>query len=378
MVKIKMMKLKVTVIKLKVMRIFVLIMAGVMQTVAVDAQMHLLEQFPKTYIAYRASSGLVMDGAFDEADWQNVPWTEDFVDIEGVGQPEPLYNTRVKMLWDDDYLYIAAELEEPHIWATYTERNSVIFHENNFEVFIDPNGDTHNYYEYEVNALGTEWDLFLTKPYRNGGIPMSSWYIRGMKKGIHLKGTLNDPSDKDTLWRVELALPWNILRECAPGRRKPRPDEQWRINFSRVEWRLDVVDGEYVKRINPETRRHYPEYNWVWSPQGVIDMHRPELWGYVQFSGIPAGEGEDEFIKDPDEYIKFALRELYYRQQSFRRDHGRYAGRLTDLIEEPFKVNGEILMADFEVTETRFKISAPSFDNNSTWHIIEDGRIWRH
>lgn len=265
-------------------KIFILITAGILLTVAVNAQLHLRKEYPRTYVAYRTAGELVMDGIFDEADWQNVPWTEEFGDIEGDKQPEPLYKTRVKMLWDDDYLYIAVELEEPHIWATYTERNSVIFHENNFEVFIDPNGDTHNYYEYEVNALGTEWDLFLTKPYRNGGIPMSAWYIRGLKKGIHLKGTLNDPSDTDTLWRVELALPWNILRECAPGRRQPRPDEQWRINFSRVQWRLDVVDGEYVKRTNPETDRHYTEYNWVWSPQGVIDMHRPELWGYVQFS----------------------------------------------------------------------------------------------
>ena len=59
------------------------------------------------------------------------------------------------MLWDDDYFYIGAELREPHVWGTLTAHDSVIFHDNDFEVFIDPNGDNHEYYEFEINALGT-------------------------------------------------------------------------------------------------------------------------------------------------------------------------------------------------------------------------------
>jgi hypothetical protein len=53
----------------------------------------------------------------------------------------------------------------------------------------------------------------------------------------------------------------------------------WRINFSRVEWKLDVKDGRYVKV--PDTK----EDNWVWSPQFVVDMHRPRMWGCVEFVG---------------------------------------------------------------------------------------------
>ena len=60
-------------------------------------------------------------------------------------------------------------MEEPHVWGTLTKHDSVIFHDNDFEVFIDPNGDTLEYYEFEINALNTGWDLFLDKPYRQGG-----------------------------------------------------------------------------------------------------------------------------------------------------------------------------------------------------------------
>ena len=73
------------------------------------------------------------------------------LDIEGDAKPEPRYRTRAKMLWDDAFLYVAAELEEPHVWATLRQRDTVIFMDNDFEIFIDPDGDTYAYYEIEVN-----------------------------------------------------------------------------------------------------------------------------------------------------------------------------------------------------------------------------------
>src|SRR6266852_6130654 len=82
---------------------------------------------PKGYVCYRAKGKIAVDSKLDEADWQAVPWTDDFVDIEGDKKPKPRLRTRVKMLWDDDCLYIGAELTEPHVWATLREHDSVIF-----------------------------------------------------------------------------------------------------------------------------------------------------------------------------------------------------------------------------------------------------------
>lgn len=343
--------------------------------IVVFGQIKLLEEPPLHYVCYRASGPMVMDGKLDEASWQHVPWTEDFIDIEGPHMPLPYQRTRAKMLWDDDYLYIAAELHEDHIWATFTERESIIFHENNFEVFIDPGGDTHNYYELEINALGTIWDLMLTKPYRNGGLPINAWDISGFKKGIHLRGTINDPSDTDTLWIVEMAFPWRILSEAAPQKRKPHAGEHWRINFSRVQWQLDIVDGAYEKRINPETGQAYPEHNWVWSPQWAIDMHRPEYWGYLQFSDIIAGEGTEEFVTNPDAEIKYLLRELYYLQKAYMIKHEQFAENLKLLEPEKPDLFAR-LNIDFDVARQCYTLSATSNDGKRTWHIRHDSRLW--
>ena len=114
---------------------------------------------PERYTALRATGTMTIDGALDEPSWQQAPWTNAFVDIEGEAKPRPRLRTRAKMLWDDENFYIAAFLEEPDVWATLRDRDAVIFHDNDFEVFIDPDWDTHNYYEYEVNAFATEWDL---------------------------------------------------------------------------------------------------------------------------------------------------------------------------------------------------------------------------
>ena len=77
---------------------------------------HLLDApHPLTYTCVRGTP--IIDGKIDDPAWDKAAWTADFVDIEGTLKPLPRFKTRVKMLWDDEYLYIAAEMEEPHVWG---------------------------------------------------------------------------------------------------------------------------------------------------------------------------------------------------------------------------------------------------------------------
>ncbi|MEM9325728.1 MAG: carbohydrate-binding family 9-like protein [Bacteroidota bacterium] len=312
------------------MKLIFLFVALVIRIAPLLGQQHDDYQYdPKSYVIQRTTNPLSIDGRVEEIDWLQAPWTEDFGDIEGDIKPQPYFRTRAKMLWDNDYLYIAAELEEEHLWATYDQRDMVIFHENDFEVFIDPDGDTHNYYELEINALGTVWDLLLTKPYRDRGRAIDAWDIQGLKKGVALYGTLNNPTDTDEKWTVELALPWTVLQEVAL-KKIPEDGDTWRMNFSRVHWRLTHDADGYTKTIDPATNKHYPEYNWVWSPQGAIAMHQPETWAFVQFSQTSAGQ-KVEFKQDLDDATKWALRQIYYAQLSYKERLGTYASDLSTL-----------------------------------------------
>jgi hypothetical protein len=258
---------------------FLLVLASAVGAGPLTAQAPVRE-----YQAPFAAAPPIVDGRIDDAAWAAAPWSEAFVDIEGSAKPAPRWATRVKMSWDASFLYLAAELEEPDLWATITTRDAVIYRDNDFEWFIDPDGDTNRYFELEINALGTVWDLFLDKPYRHGGRADNGWNITGLRSAVHLDGTLNDPTDRDRGWTVEMAIPWEAFADSGRTPVPPAAGARWRINFSRVQWDLDVRDGTYQKRLGPEGKP-LPEHNWVWSPQGVVNMHIPERWGGVTFLG---------------------------------------------------------------------------------------------
>ena len=293
---------------------------------------------PRRYTAFQAAGPLVVDGSLDEPSWRHAPRTGLFVDIEGDRNPAPRLRTRARMLWDEDFFYVAAVLEEPEVWATLTERDAVIFQDNDFEVFIDPDWDTHNYFEYEVNAFGTEWDLLLVRPYRDGGPPVHAWDLPGLRTGIQVRGTINDPRDVDEGWSVEVAFPWEGLRRPSRTAVPPEDGDIWRVNFSRVQWRVEVAEdgGGYVKV--PGER----EDNWVWSPQGLINMHFPEQWGYVRFAqevvGPEAAGGDFEL--PPEDAAVRLLREIYWRQRLRARKGLAYAAAPESLGLAPRTVEG--------------------------------------
>jgi hypothetical protein len=263
----------------------------------------------------------VIDGRPQDPAWVAAPWTNLFQDIEGDRQPQPRFETRAKMLWDEEYFYITAEMEEPHLWATLKERDSVIYYDNDFEVFIDPDGDSHLYTEIEVNAFNTVWDLLLIKPYRDGGPAIHAWDIPGLKTAVHLNGTLNDPSDQDVGWSIEIAIPFAVLAETTDSACPPLDGDQWRVNFSRVQWHLENDSGAYTKVLNTESKKSLPEDNWTWSAQREIAMHEPEHWGIVEFRN----ELSENVISARDvDAAAWHLRLISYALAAHRSEAGSY------------------------------------------------------
>ncbi|MBA07709.1 MAG: carbohydrate-binding family 9-like protein [Candidatus Marinimicrobia bacterium] len=322
---------------------------------------------PRTYVCYKTKTPIVIDGKMDESSWENTDWTQLFVDIEGNKKPDPYFETRLKMLWDEKYFYFGAILEEPHVWATLTMRDAVIFKDNDFEIFLDPDGDTHNYYELEVNAFETEWDLILIKPYHDQAkVAVDSWDIPGLITKVHVDGSLNDPSDTDKGWNLEIAIPWKALEECAPNFH-PQEGEQWKVNFSRVQWDVEIIEDQYVKT-------DAPEHNWVWSPQGLIYMHMPELWGIVQFTQAPPEQGNVEFQESKIDQIKWALRQVYYGQRNYFFKNDRYTASLKELnlIKKP--VEDVPWPPKIVLTPSGWEAVAQWTDRSIL--IRKDGKVW--
>ncbi len=303
---------------------------------------------PRGYVAYKTPTPILIDGKADETAWKSVPWTKDFADIEGSPDPKvtPRFRTRAKLLWSDTHLYVYCEMEEPHVWAKITKKNEVVYFDNDFEIFLDPDSDNQNYYEFEVNALNTIWELNLKKTYDDGwqydpeGIKGDGpKNLVGLKSAVHVRGTINDPSDTDQGWSVEVAIPMAELKQfCNHCAFPPTDGQYWRLGLSRVEWIADIIDGKY-QRLEREDR---PENNWVFSPVGIVAMHRPEQWGYLQFSTHLAQPGLKPitFTPEPTAPIRNALMELYHAQRAYREKYGKYAGTIKALgLDTDAKIN---------------------------------------
>ncbi len=118
------------------------------------------------------------------------------------------------------------------------------------------------------------------------------------------------------------------------------------------------------------------EDNWVWSPQGVIDMHRPESWGIVQFS--TAAPGSVSFHPDPTGPIRDRLIEVYHAQKRFHEKFKRWAGRTSELDLPAWPTSSPEPAVTIQPTPDGFQAGitvTPEAGIRQTWTIRQDSRI---
>ena len=216
------------------------------------------------YVVRKISSPIKIDGVLDEATWKAAKSTGPFRLNEGTGLPKS--RAEAKIVWDDDYLYVAFDCQDTDIVATMKKRDEHLWEEEVVEIFIDPDGDGSNYLELEVNPLGTFLDIFILKPVVP--IPYESYNIPA-KSAVKVDGTVNNSSDRDRGWVTEVAIP---LQEAvtAPNM-PPKEGDRWRLGLYRIE------------------RRPQEEFQ-AWSPTLKPSYHTPSRFGEITFSMSKAGE----------------------------------------------------------------------------------------
>jgi hypothetical protein len=260
------------------------------------------------YVCYRTSSKLEIDGVPAGEAWARAARSPRFVDMV-TGDPG-YFDTRAAALWDDENLYVSFWVEEPFVEAILTERDSLIFNENDIELFID-GGDC--YYEFEINARGTVYEVFFVwqdalqpgsrfdvpefdirsrgalsfggdydrtaKTFWRGTHPRGcrwaflDWDFPGLRSAVHVDGRINDRSSVDRGWTVQIALPWSGMRWLAGERAiPPKNGDVWKMFFGRFE-KLTTSGVELT-----------PHPAWVWTKHGVYDTHIPERWTSIRFS----------------------------------------------------------------------------------------------
>jgi hypothetical protein len=351
---------------------------------------------PKIYVApYTTTPIETINADMNKEIWSSIPWSHNFDDIRGPNdapndeRPTLQCRTRMKMAWDDDYLYILAMIESDfEVRATFTTRNSPIFQQDSdFEVFIDPLGSCYDYKEMEMNALNTVWNLMLDKPYWDGGSEHSGrianpgddqfYDVEGQKTAVKVvEGSINSPTllEKErNVWVVEVALNHkDTLKHItmANERQVPMVGDRWRINFSRVEEKGKT--------------------NWTWQEQrvwdpilgkhvGKVDMHLPDAWGYVQFGKsqqqepieqageIPTEEIQKNGKGDPLWPLKLAASNVYYAQRQYKETNDKFAKDL-DVLADLVDSN---VLDSFDSNSMKLTCTSSENDENEDGYLFQ-------
>lgn len=289
--------------------------------------------YPKQYVSYHTEAPPVIDGDISDAVWAETQPTTMFVSIEnGTEVPE---HTWVKIRWDKDYIYLAAELEGEKVIATHGKYNDDIIADSALQVFLDPAGSTHYYKVISANAKAATSDVCFNKPPQDGGSENSgrTWGIHGWhsKTNISTKvldGDVDDPESNPTKWTVEMAIPTAniLLYQEHLDVRTPEHNQFWRINFNRIHW--DQAYDRNHSEVGLSTLKTGSR-NTAWSSMGKNRMDFPERWGILQFSTDPVGTTEP--ITPPNWNLRFVASEIYRLEKEYKRKHEKFTHEVQKL-----------------------------------------------
>ena len=314
---------------------------------------------PRQYVIYRAVDQIVVDGAMNETSWANAEWTNKFDHILSKrGYTKPFLATRAKMLWDDECIYFAAELEEPNLVGHIVRGDTVVCYDSDFEIFIDVDDDAQNYIELEFNVLGTKWDIFYQKEFHRGGIPLGwpsnfygrpvhyDWDLEGMLIAVRAYGSINYPLDTDSKWTLEASIPWKSLQnKSRTDERLDRRGHYMRVGFSRVHypWPRDVWP------ITDWQNKGGGCWDWTWTPNLAYDMHVPENWGKVILSDRTVLDYKDTELDNMFQFVESPKNKRKPKVGSMVRIKGGTFTIGPDSTDPEDSPKGEVTVRDFSI-----------------------------
>jgi hypothetical protein len=206
--------------------------------------------------ATRTSSAPLIDGQIDDAVWQQASPITDFVQTEpSEGQPAS-EKTEVRMLYDDQAIYVAVmcfDSDPGHIVTSDSRRDSALSGQDNFQLIFDTYHDKQNGFIFGTTPLGLQYDAQV----RNEGEQQSTGAPALGRTGGGSGGGLNvnwdgawDVKTKvtDQGWSAEFMIPLRTLRYGPPP-------QVWGVNFARaIEHKREQVYWSPVARVYNITR----------------------------------------------------------------------------------------------------------------------------
>ena len=219
---------------------------------------------PKTAIVPRIEAQVKIDGVLDEQPWQKAARLTSFVRNDKPAAARAA--TEVRVWYDQTALYLGWICDDYDIQATFTQHDSRFWEEEVVEFFVTP-AALDRYFELQWNPLGGTFDAIITNQIGSDGRSQRidgdwSYTAANMTYAVLADGSVQDSSDRDQRWTVEVRIPFADLRVGTPRR-----GDVWRGNFY---------------RFNRDRDREPEQLSW--SPTIWPGFHQPTRFGYLRFA----------------------------------------------------------------------------------------------
>jgi hypothetical protein len=205
----------------------------------------------------RAKTPITIDGRTDDPAWDAAQVLSGFSAFwdKKPGKTE----ASARLLWDDDYFYFTADMEDYDLYADITQRNGMTWLNDVFEIFLKPSVQKNAYYEFQVSANNTPLEMFLPSRGAGGWLRFAPLTPKLLESAVKRRGTLNNFEDKDGGWTVEGRIPW---KQFAPTGGRPRPGTIWKFALCRFDysWTLEQPEQTSTAPLTKQDFHRYEDY----------------------------------------------------------------------------------------------------------------------
>lgn len=213
------------------------------------------------YTAMYTSTPIKIDGNLDEAVWKKA---RSLKFITHTDYDVPVSDTKAKILWDDQYLYVGFEAADKDLYGYMKNRDASTCREDVLEFFFNTTPKKTPYYNFEINSLGTVYDAFSVNYNFAGGVPRwSKWNCEGLKVATQVRGSMNDCRDVDEGWSLEVAIPFKSL-ETIKGK-TPMSGDVWKFHVARYDYSIYLPNeiGREISSCVPFDGSFHIQDTWI-------------------------------------------------------------------------------------------------------------------
>ena len=185
---------------------------------------------PGTLHVPYAQGPIAIDGSPTDQGWMGIAPSGEWSTAEG--SPEPVGKAIGRMTWDDQYLYVYANVTDSEVFSEFKNQDDPLWKQDAVELFIDADGNRRGYVELQVNPNNATFDSwFPAGRAAKGDEEWDSGMITAVKP---------NPGQG---WEVEIAIPWAAVKgrdEAMSIKLPPQVGDRWRMNVVRVDKKQDA------------------------------------------------------------------------------------------------------------------------------------------